>query len=58
MKAVNFLFKTDNDVSTFLLRVLLGVSGIIGPAIGGVLLRFVSPDAVFGMNSLCPAAAH
>jgi hypothetical protein len=27
MKAENFLFKTDNDVSTFLLRVLLGVSG-------------------------------
>ena len=25
MKARNFLFKTDNDVSTFLLRVLLGV---------------------------------
>ena len=25
MKALNFLFKTDNDVSTFLLRVLLGV---------------------------------
>ena len=24
MKALNFLFKTDNDVSTFLLRVLLG----------------------------------
>lgn len=25
MKALNFLFKTDNDVSTFLLRILLGV---------------------------------
>ena len=25
MKALNFLFKTDNDVSAFLLRVLLGV---------------------------------
>jgi putative oxidoreductase len=25
MKALNFLFKTDNDVYTFLLRVLLGV---------------------------------
>jgi len=25
MKTLNFLFKTDNDVSTFLLRVLLGV---------------------------------
>ena len=25
MKALNFLFKTDDDVSTFLLRVLLGV---------------------------------
>jgi MFS family permease len=31
----------------------LNVSGIIGPAIGGVLLRFVSPNAVFAMNSLC-----
>jgi putative oxidoreductase len=25
MKKLNFLFKTDNDVSTFLLRILLGV---------------------------------
>ena len=31
----------------------LNISGITGPAIGGVLLRFVSPDAVFAMNSLC-----
>ena len=31
----------------------LNISGIIGPAIGGVLLRFVSPNAVFAMNSLC-----
>jgi MFS family permease len=31
----------------------LNISGIIGPAIGGALLRFVSPDAVFAMNSTC-----
>jgi MFS family permease len=31
----------------------LNISGIIGPAIGGVLLRFVSPNAVFAMNSTC-----
>src|SRR5271166_1231674 len=31
----------------------LNISGIIGPAIGGVLLRFVNPNAVFAMNSLC-----
>ena len=31
----------------------LNISGIIGPAIGGALLRFVSPDAVFAMNSIC-----
>jgi MFS family permease len=31
----------------------LNISGIIGPAIGGVLLRFVSPNAVFAMNSIC-----
>ncbi|MBV9391516.1 MAG: MFS transporter [Verrucomicrobia bacterium] len=31
----------------------LNVSGIIGPAIGGLLLRFVSPSAVFAMNSAC-----
>src|ERR1700747_1167338 len=31
----------------------LNISGIIGPAIGGVLLRFVSPNAVFAINSLC-----
>src|SRR3984957_10574989 len=29
----------------------LNISGIIGPAIGGGLLRFFSPDAVFAMNS-------
>jgi MFS family permease len=31
----------------------LNISGIIGPAIGGALLRFVSPNAVFAMNSTC-----
>src|SRR6516164_11381935 len=31
----------------------LNISGIIGPAIGGLLLRFVSPNSVFAMNSLC-----
>lgn len=31
----------------------LNISGIIGPAIGGVLLHFVSPNVVFAMNSLC-----
>jgi MFS family permease len=31
----------------------MNISGIIGPAIGGVLLRFVSPNTVFAMNSLC-----
>jgi MFS family permease len=31
----------------------MNISGIIGPAIGGALLRFVSPDAVFAMNSIC-----
>jgi MFS family permease len=31
----------------------MNISGVIGPAIGGVLLRFVSPNAVFAMNSLC-----
>jgi MFS family permease len=31
----------------------LNISGIIGPAIGGMLLRFVSPNAVFAMNSVC-----
>jgi len=30
----------------------LNISGIIGPAIGGVLLHFVSANAVFAMNSL------
>jgi MFS family permease len=31
----------------------LNISGIIGPAIGGLLLRFVSPNSVFAMNSAC-----
>jgi MFS family permease len=31
----------------------LNISGIIGPAIGGMLLRFVSPNAVFATNSAC-----
>ncbi len=31
----------------------LNISGIIGPAAGGLLLRFVSPNAVFSINSLC-----
>ena len=31
----------------------LNISGIIGPALGGVLLRVVSPNAVFAMNSVC-----
>ena len=31
----------------------MNISGIIGPAIGGILLRFVSPNAVFAMNSIC-----
>jgi MFS family permease len=31
----------------------LNISGIIGPAIGGVLLRFVSPNIVFAMNAVC-----
>jgi MFS family permease len=31
----------------------LNISGIIGPAVGGALLRFVSPNAVFAMNSIC-----
>ena len=31
----------------------LNISGIIGPALGGVMLRFVSPNAVFAINSLC-----
>jgi MFS family permease len=31
----------------------LNISGIIGPAIGGMLLRFISPNAVFAMNSVC-----
>jgi MFS family permease len=31
----------------------LNISGIIGPALGGILLRFVSPNLVFAINSLC-----
>jgi MFS family permease len=31
----------------------MNISGIIGPAIGGVLLRYVSPNAVFATNSVC-----
>jgi MFS family permease len=31
----------------------LNISGIIGPAIGGVLLRFVSPNTVFALNACC-----
>src|SRR5271157_5404385 len=31
----------------------LNISGIIGPALGGIMLRFVSPNAVFAINSLC-----
>jgi MFS family permease len=31
----------------------LNISGIIGPAIGGLLLQFVSPNMVFAINSIC-----
>jgi MFS family permease len=31
----------------------LNISGIIGPALGGLLLRVVNPNAVFAMNSIC-----
>lgn len=31
----------------------LNISGIIGPALGGVLLRIVSPNTVFAINSCC-----
>ena len=31
----------------------LNISGIIGPALGGMLLRVVHPNAVFAMNSIC-----
>jgi MFS family permease len=31
----------------------LNISGIIGPAIGGLLLRFVSPNVVFALNAVC-----
>jgi MFS family permease len=31
----------------------LNISGIIGPALGGILLRVVTPNAVFAMNAVC-----
>ena len=31
----------------------LNISGIIGPALGGLLLRVINPNAVFAMNSIC-----
>jgi len=31
----------------------LNISGIIGPALGGLLLRVVNPNAVFAMNGIC-----
>src|SRR5438132_2761383 len=31
----------------------LNISGIIGPAIGGLMLRFVSPNVVFAVNAIC-----
>jgi MFS family permease len=31
----------------------LNVSGIIGPALGGVLLYFLGANWVFGLNALC-----
>jgi MFS family permease len=31
----------------------LNISGIIGPAIGGLMLRFVSPNVVFVVNAIC-----
>src|SRR6201997_8757 len=31
----------------------LNISGIIGPALGGILLRFVSPNVVFALNAVC-----
>jgi MFS family permease len=31
----------------------LNISGIIGPAIGGLLLRFVSANVVFAINAVC-----
>jgi MFS family permease len=31
----------------------LNISGIIGPALGGLLLRVVNPNVVFAMNSAC-----
>ena len=31
----------------------LNISGIIGPALGGLLLRVVNPNVVFAMNSVC-----
>ena len=31
----------------------LNISGIIGPAIGGLMLRFVAPTTVFAINAIC-----
>ena len=31
----------------------LNISGIIGPALGGLLLRVVNPNVVFAMNAVC-----
>jgi MFS family permease len=31
----------------------LNISGIIGPAIGGILLRFFAPTWIFALNSIC-----
>jgi MFS family permease len=31
----------------------LNISGIIGPALGGLLLRVVNPNAVFAINAVC-----
>lgn len=31
----------------------LNISGIIGPAIGGILLRFFAPNWLFALNSVC-----
>jgi MFS family permease len=31
----------------------LNISGIIGPAIGGLMLRFVAPNTVFAINAIC-----
>src|SRR5258708_23044945 len=31
----------------------LNISGIIGPAIGGILLRFFAPHCVFALHAVC-----